>query len=84
MEADLYTFLSTDEEAFKNKQLWMQVDCSRRRISMLAGIPGQLKIIFVLRTKGVLQHLKCRRLGVSYNAAVIERLMAEDYVSMAN
>lgn len=64
VEADVHAFLSTtDEEALKQAAAVDAKIAAGEEISMLAGIPGQLKIIFVLRDKSVLQHLKCLKTG---------------------
>lgn len=84
MEADVHAFLSTtDEEALKQAAAVDAKIAAGEEISMLAGIPGAIKDNICVKGQKCTAASKMLEDWVSpYNATVIERLMAEDYVSI--
>lgn len=84
VEADVHAFLSTtDEEALKQAAAVDAKIAAGEEISMLAGIPGAIKDNICVKGQKCTAASKMLEDWVSpYNATVIERLMAEDYVSI--
>ncbi|MGP1443380.1 MAG: Asp-tRNA(Asn)/Glu-tRNA(Gln) amidotransferase subunit GatA [Dialister pneumosintes] len=84
VEADVHAFLSTtDEEALKQAAAVDTKIAAGEEISMLAGIPGAIKDNICVKGQKCTAASKMLEDWVSpYNATVIERLMAEDYVSI--
>ncbi|MGP1535486.1 MAG: Asp-tRNA(Asn)/Glu-tRNA(Gln) amidotransferase subunit GatA [Dialister pneumosintes] len=84
VEADVHAFLSTtDEEALKQAAAVDAKIAAGEEISMLAGIPGAIKDNICVKRQKCTAASKMLEDWVSpYNATVIERLMAEDYVSI--
>lgn len=84
VEADIHAFLSTtDEEALKQAAAVDAKIAAGEEISMLAGIPGAIKDNICVKGQKCTAASKMLEDWVSpYNATVIERLMAEDYVSI--
>lgn len=84
VEADVHAFLSTtDEEALKQAAAVDAKIAAGEEISMLAGIPGAVKDNICVKGQKCTAASKMLEDWVSpYNATVIERLMAEDYVSI--
>ncbi len=84
VEADVHAFLSTtDEEALKQAVAVDAKIAAGEEISMLAGIPGAIKDNICVKGQKCTAASKMLEDWVSpYNATVIERLMAEDYVSI--
>ncbi len=82
VEADVHAFLSTtDEEALKQAAAVDAKIAAGEEISMLAGIPGAIKDNICVKGQKCTAASKMLEDWVSpYNATVIERLMAEDYV----
>lgn len=83
-ESDVHAFLSTtDEEALKQAAAVDAKIAAGEEISMLAGIPGAIKDNICVKGQKCTAASKMLEDWVSpYNATVIERLMAEDYVSI--
>ena len=84
VEADVHAFLSTtDEEALKQAAAVDAKIAAGEEISRLAGIPGAIKDNICVKGQKCTAASKMLEDWVSpYNATVIERLMAEDYVSI--
>lgn len=84
VEADVHAFLfTTDEEALKQAAAVDAKIAAGEEISMLAGIPGAIKDNICVKGQKCTAASKMLEDWVSpYNATVIERLMAEDYVSI--
>ena len=84
VEADVHAFLSTtDEEALKQAAAVDAKIAAGEEISMLAGILGAIKDNICVKGQKCTAASKMLEDWVSpYNATVIERLMAEDYVSI--
>lgn len=84
VEADVHAFLSTtDEEALKQAAAVDAKIAAGEEISMLAGIPVAIKDNICVKGQKCTAASKMLEDWVSpYNATVIERLMAEDYVSI--
>ncbi len=84
VEADVHAFLSTtDEEALKQAAAVDAKIAAGEEISMFAGIPGAIKDNICVKGQKCTAASKMLEDWVSpYNATVIERLMAEDYVSI--
>ena len=84
VEADVHAFLSTtDEEALKQAAAVDAKIAAGEEISMLAGIPGAIKDNICVKGQKCTAASKMLEDWVSpYNATIIERLMAEDYVSI--
>lgn len=84
VEADVHAFLSTtDEEALKQAAAVDAKIAAGEEISILAGIPGAIKDNICVKGQKCTAASKMLEDWVSpYNATVIERLMAEDYVSI--
>ena len=84
VETDVHAFLSTtDEEALKQAAAVDAKIAAGEEISMLAGIPGAIKDNICVKGQKCTAASKMLEDWVSpYNATVIERLMAEDYVSI--
>ena len=84
VEADVHAFLSTTHKA-ASKQAAAVDDkiAAGEEIAMLAGIPGAIKDNICVKGQKCTAASKMLEDWVSpYNATVIERLMAEDYVSI--
>ena len=75
--------VETDEEALKQAAAVDAKIAAGEEISMLAGIPGAIKDNICVKGQKCTAASKMLEDWVSpYNATVIERLMAEDYVSI--
>ena len=86
VEGDIHAFLSVnDEEALKQAAAVDAKIAAGEKIAALAGIPGAIKDNIVIRGQKCTAASRMLENWTSpYDAGVIERLEANDYVSVGN